>query len=1005
MTPERWRQVERLYHAALDRKPGERSAFLAKACNGDENLRREVGSLLASEQSPHSLLEHPAWEGEPATVGLALRTEIGPYRIEAILGEGGMGVVYRALDTKLNRPVAIKFLFEELADAAARRRFQREAQTASSLNHPHILTVHDAGEFEGRQYLVTEFVDGGTLKDWANREKRTWREIVELLTGVADGLAVAHAAGILHRDIKPANILVARNGYAKLADFGLAKLTEGTGRDVTRTLTEARTGRGFIVGTIAYMSPEQALGKPLDARSDIFSFGVVLYELLAGQRPFCGASDLEVLKTIIHGSFPPLRADIPLGLRTIVEKALEKDPAERYQTMRDMVVDLRKLGREKAVEPKKSTKFIVPAAAVVVALIAAGTFFFSRVLHGTPKLTDKDTIVVADFVNKTGDSAFDDTLRQGLIVQLQQSPFLSLMSDQKIRATVKLMGKPADTSLTGDAAREVCERVGARAVLTGSITSLGTQYVMNLRADECANGDALDNQQVDAAGKEQVLKTLGEMAGKFRAHAGESMAAIREHNVPLEEATTPSLEALKAYTAGVAVSGAGFSESARQLQRATELDPQFAASWSLLAIDYSNLGETALSREGAIRAYQARDRASGPEKFNIEYSYHRNVTGNLEKAWDSISLWRVTYPRDSKAFSLSGGYAANGTGRFEPALAATEQSLRMDPDLPVTYGNKVDILFRLDRFAETEKALVDAAAHRAVSADVLALRYRLALLKQDRASAETVVAGSRTQSEYEMAMWHVQALEAAREGRLEEAERDSRRAIEMARGDGLTERAAVFEAAQAVWNAFYGNKEAARQKAETALKAFDGREVEYAAGFALGLAGDGARAEALAAKLNRDHPEDTQVQSTYVPTLRALAALARNDAPKAIDLLEANRRYEFGILPLAFNHFYGNMYPLYVRGLAYLAMHREEEAAAEFSRLLAHPGLSAGDPVDAAARRQLARAWALAPAGEKTKAKPAYDDILTLWKNADPSIPMLIEAKKEYAAFSSEPRP
>ncbi len=770
MKSEHWRQVEQLYHAALDLRPGERTAFLTEACEGDGDLHREVESLLVSDQSPHSILEHhaldhPAWEGEPATVGLALRTEIGPYRIEAILGEGGMGVVYRALDTKLNRPVAIKFLFEGSADAAARRRFQREAQTASSLNHPHILTVHDAGEFERRQYLVTEFVDGGTLKDWANREKRTWREIVELLTGVADGLAAAHAAGILHRDIKPANILVARNGYAKLADFGLAKLTEGAGRDVTRTLTEARTGRGFIVGTIAYMSPEQASGKPLDARSDIFSFGVVLYELLAGQRPFSGASDLEVLKTIIHGSFPPLREDIPAGLRTVVEKALEKDPAGRYQTMREIVVDLRRLGREKAVESRsekpRSTGLIIPAAAVILALFTAGYFYFPRALRGAPKLTDKDTIVVADFVNKTGDPAFDDTLRQGLIVQLQQSPFLSLISDQKMRATLKLMGKPVDASLTGDAAREVCERVGARAVLTGSITSLGTHYVMNLRADECANGDALDNQQVDAAGKEQVLKTLGEMAGKFRAHAGESLAAIREHDVPLEEATTPSLEALKAYTAGVAGTGAGFNESVRQHQRATELDPQFAVAWSLLAIDYSSLGETALARESAVRAYQARDRASGPEKFNIEYSHHRNVTGNLEKAWDSISLWRVTYPRDFKAFSLSGGYAANGTGRFEPALAATEQAIRMDPDLPVTYANKVDMLFRLDRFAETQKALVEAAAHRAVSADVLALRYRLALLKQDRASAETVVAGSRAQSENEMAMWHVQALEAA----------------------------------------------------------------------------------------------------------------------------------------------------------------------------------------------------------------------------------------------------
>ncbi len=351
-------------------------------------------------------------------------------------------------------------------------------------------------------------------------------------------------------------------------------------------------------------------------------------------------------------------------------------------------------------------------------------------------LTDQDTIVIADFVNKTGEPAFDDILREGLIVQLQQSPFLSLIPDQKIHSTLPLMGKPADAALTGDTAREVCVRVGARAVLTGSITSLGSHYVMNLRADGCANGDALDNEQGEAAGKEEVLKVLSDMAGRFRTRVGESLATVREHNVPLEEATTSSLEALKAYTAAMAVSGALVADNVRGLKRATELDPQFASAWSFLAIHYSNLGETALARESAIHAYEARDHASGPEKFNIEYSYHRNVTGNLEKAWASISLWRATYPRDSKAFSLSGGYAANGTGRLEAGLAATEQAIRMNPDLPVEYGNRVNILFHLGRFEEAEKALASAGAHHDMAPDILTFRYRLAL-------AETGIARAR----------------------------------------------------------------------------------------------------------------------------------------------------------------------------------------------------------------------------------------------------------------------
>jgi Flp pilus assembly protein TadD len=486
------------------------------------------------------------------------------------------------------------------------------------------------------------------------------------------------------------------------------------------------------------------------------------------------------------------------------------------------------------------------------------------------------------------------------------------------------------------------------------------------------------------------------MAGKFRARAGESLAAVREHNVPLEEATTSSLEALKAYTNGIARSGSVNDEGALQLRRATELDPQFAAAWSFLAIFYSDLGETALARESAIRAYEARERASGPEKFNIEYSYHRNVTGNLEKAWDSVSLWRQTYPRDQMAFSLSGGYAANGTGRFEQALEASIQAIAMDPSALPPYGNRAEILFVFSRFAEAEKAFAIAARHNALAAGDLALLYRLAQLKQDRASVERLLAEKRSDRESEILLWHVQALAAARDGQLQEAERLSRRGIEMARGAGRTERAAVLQASQAVWNAFYGNRDAARQKAAIALAAFDGREVDYAAGFALGLAGDGARAEALAARLDKAHPEDTQVQATYVPTLLALAALERNDPRKAIDLLEANRRYEFGIPPLAFNHFFGNMYPLYVRGLAYMSMHREEEAAQEFSRLLAHPGLATGDPVEAVARRQLARA--LAPGG-KAKAQSAYNDILTLWKNADPDLAILKQTKAEYASL------
>ena len=945
MTPERFRQVEELYHAAREKTGVERAALLAQT---DPEMRREIEELLA--QTENGFLAQPAVpaateRGDATVTALSAGACLGPYRIESKLGEGGMGEVFRAVDTRLGRAVAVKVSHARFSD-----RFEREARAIAALNHPHICTLHDVGP----DYLVMEFLEGETLAQRLKRGKLSLEETLRYGEQITGALAAAHAKGIIHRDLKPANIMLVQSGV-KVLDFGLAKAEQ----DDTLTASLA------VMGTPGYMAPEQREGKPADARTDIFSLGCVLYEISTGARP---------------GSGPRVPSR---RLEKIVNRCLEQDPGRRWQSLAELKQALSALSR-----PASQWKPIAAAALAVLVLVGGGYFY----LHRAPKLTEKDTIVLAGFENKTGDPVFDDTLRQGLIVQLQQSPYLSLIPDQKIHATLKLMGKPVESSPAGETAREVCERVGARAVLTGTIASLGSHYVLSLRAESCAGGEPLDNQQAEASGKEQVLNTLSEMAGKFRARAGESLAAIREHNVPLEEGTTSSLEALKAYTAAMNLSGEAQDS---QLRRATELDPDFAAAWSLLAVSYSNLGETALSRQSAIRAYQARERASGPEKFNIEYSYHRNVTGNLEKAWQSISLWRQTYPRDPKAFSLSAGYAANGTGRLEQVVEMGAKSVALEPDQLYGYTGHAEGLFRLGRFEEAEKAFAVAATHHATAANTPPFLYLLAWLKQDKAGMERAVGQSRGMHDSELLLAHVQALVAARDGYLNQAEQYSRSAIEMSLRAGLRERTAVFQAAPAVWNALYDNQAGARLTAEAALKTFEGRDVAYAAGFALGLGGETAKTEALADKLDKEYPEDTHVQATYVPTLRALVALDKNGPRKAIDLLEANRPYEFGIPPLAFNHFYGNMYPIYIRGLAYLAMHKPEEAAVEFGRLLAHPGLAVGDPVDAAARRQLARALALA--GNKAKATSAYQEFLALWADADPDIPILKQAKAEYA--------
>ena len=645
----------------------------------------------------------------PKTMGLSSGTRLGPYQIVALLGAGGMGEVYRARDSRLERDVAIKVLPPRLTESPqARERFQREARAVAALQHPNICTIHDVGETgDGHAFLVMELLQGQTLQQRLGRGALDIASLVDLGALLADALDAAHRAGIVHRDIKPANIFLTERG-PKILDFGLAKAAPRPAGDVSRDLTTADAGmlteEGTTVGTLAYMSPEQLRGEPVDAGTDLFSFGAVLYEMATATPAFPGATNAVISAAILHETpLPPrtLRADLPGPLNDIILKALEKDRQLRYQHASDLRADLRRYDRDttasRAAGDGRSTagprpsrraawKVWAPAAAVIVLAIAGAAGYVYA--HRAPKLTDKDTIVLADFVNTTGDPVFDGTLRQGLSIQLQQSPFLSLVPDGRIRKTLGLMGRPADTRLTPEVAREVCERIGSTAVLEGSIASLGSQYVVGLRAKNCRTGDILDEQQAQAARKEDVLNVLSDAASTFRTRVGESLATVERHSKPLAEATTSSLDALRAFSTGFdALNVEGNGAFVPLLKRAVEIDPNFALAHSQLGLAYSALGEQILARQSTSRAYELRAHASDREQFFIAATYDRQVTGNLAKAADTFVLWTQTYPRDSAAHGLWSGFATQGVGKYETSIDEARKSIDLDPDSVFGYLN------------------------------------------------------------------------------------------------------------------------------------------------------------------------------------------------------------------------------------------------------------------------------------------------------------------------------
>jgi eukaryotic-like serine/threonine-protein kinase len=939
MTTERFRQIEALYHAAREANADERAAVLAQA---HPELRREVESLL-KEPAGGEFLDRPAILNAPdlledsTLVAFAPGTCLGPYRIESKLGEGGMGEVFRAIDTRLGRAVAIKTNREQFNP-----RFEREARAISSLNHPNICTLYDVGP----NYLVMELVEGETL---AARLKQGPAPIqTALLYGsqIAAALVEAHSKGIVHRDLKPGNIMIGKAGV-KVVDFGLAHSRQD----------ETATASRMIVGTPAYMAPEQREGKPADARTDIYSFGCVLYEMLTGERAVVQRRRLRARK-----------------LETIVSRCLEQDAGLRWQSAAE-------LERELAAVP------------------TAGRGLYA-VAHSSPqgaaKVTRKNKIVLGEFENKTGDPGFDGILRHGLSVQLEQSPFLALVSDQQVQQVLRFMDRPPETRLTTEVAQEICERTGGMAVLEGSIASLGSRYVLWLRARNCRTGDILGQEQVEAERKEEVLKALTRIAVQIRARLGESLATIEEHATPLEQATTSSLEALKAYGAGrSAVFARGFAAAIPHLQRAIAIDPQFALAQAHLGIFYWNMGQTDLAIEHTLKAYELRDRVSDQERFFILFLYDRQVTGNLQKELQTIEAWAQTYPLDWQAWGVLGGWGTRGSGQYERGIRAAEECLRLSPDISFGYDALAVHNMSLGRFAEAAAALRRAAERKVEIPEFLVTRYYLAFLEGDEARMKREIDRARGKGEAEDWMSHNQALVLARSGQMRNARTMWHHAIALTQHAGDCEKAAIYQAAAAVCEAHFGNQGAAKERARAAIELGKGRDVKYAAAFALALSGDASASQSLAEDLAKRFPEDTPVQFEYLPTLRALFALSQKAPLDAIEHLQTALPYDLAMPGTAFFAKFGGLYPVYVRGQAYLDAGRGRAAAAEFQKVLDHRGIVLADAIGSLAHIQLGRALVLL--GEKDQARSAYQEFLTNWKDADADIPVLQQVRTEYA--------
>ena len=1064
MSPEQWQKIHELFETALERPVEERAAFLAQACTGDEEMQRRVEAMLAADARNDLLIDRPAYQAVDTLPSSLPGSEdsqsssgemIGTYRLIEELGHGGMGTVYLVQDTRLGRRAALKLLPSHLAtNPEGVRRFQREARTASALNHPNIITIYDFGRENGRDYIVSEFVEGRTLRDYIGKPDLTLNRILELVIQVASALEAAHAAGIVHRDIKPENIMVRPDGYVKVLDFGLAKLTEPesgdnkTNPDVEGRISDFETRTGIVLGTANYMSPEQARGQKVDARTDLFSLGVILYELITGNQPFCGKTWHHTMVAITDAEPPPIARYVegtPAALQEIINSALTKDREQRCQTAGELMGDLKALQGELAsdariqrIETERAQKptsisgqMTVPvrvstdererdkvtgkvslltwlkgrqiavAIAIIVLTVAASFLYFARGWSpGRPALTDKDTILLADFVNTTGDAVFDGTLKQGLVVQLEQSPYLNIFPEERARETLKLMEREHDEKITREIGREICQRRGVKALLIGTIASLGRNYVVTLEAVNSQTGEAIAHQQTEAEGKEQVLKALGRASTAMREHLGESLASIRKFDAPIEQATTASLEAFKDYAVGIEFRRKGqYAQSVPPLKRAVERDSEFALAYEQLGTSYRDLRNLALGNKYLRQAYERRNRVSERERLAISATFFRHITGELDKRIEMSSLLTETYPLDPYGYHLHGN-SLMIAGEYEQAAQAYRSALRLDAELALSRANLALALIGLNRFDEAQQVVAEGLARGQDSSGLHNRLYLIAFLKGDTQSAQRQVEWFAGRPE-EYQIREIQARSFAFAGRRRQASESFALAAALAEERGLLPEKARILATEANLNAVFGLTQVAEKQTALVLALLEKEGIgpeellpsliqqldSPPLAWTLALCGNTGRAQSLSDDLTRKLPLDTLHNSVWLPLIRATLELRRGGTAgpgKALQLLQPARKYEAAT----------SFRPPWMRGQAQLQAKNGAPAAVEFQKIIDHRGWDVLSSLWPLAHLGLARAAAME--GDVAKSRLAYEDFFRLWKEADVDLPVLIEAKREY---------